>query len=88
MALIFKIYQFPDLMKIIGVIMTYNCAEFVQHAINQIPKKSKDLVYDLTEHLHAKSKKTFNTKRPPTGNKEYLKIRLRLSQLKNLEPST
>ena len=42
MALIFKIYQFPDLMKIIGVIMTYNCAEFVQHAINQIPKEEFD----------------------------------------------
>ena len=29
-------------MKIIGVIMTYNCVEFVQHAINQIPKEEFD----------------------------------------------
>ena len=29
-------------MKIIGVIMTYNCGDFVQNAINQIPKNEFD----------------------------------------------
>ena len=29
-------------MKIIGVLMTYNCGDFVQNAINQIPKNEFD----------------------------------------------
>ena len=31
-------------MKIIGVIMTYNCGELVQNAINQIPKNEFDQI--------------------------------------------
>ena len=29
-------------MKIIGIIMTYNCGNFVQNAINQIPQNEFD----------------------------------------------